>query len=91
VFPAASETGDRFADGVAAQLNAQPDDTCSVTACTAAAAPDGRPAVLVRAGALTVACLDMTSLLSLYDGWRQADLSAAVLWLSHRPTPPKAR
>jgi hypothetical protein len=91
VFPAAATAGERFTDGVAAQVLAQPQDTCTVMAYAAAAAPDGRAVVFVRTGALTVACLDVIAVVSLYDGWQRADLSAAVLWLSHRPIPPTAR
>src|SRR5689334_8520736 len=76
VFPAAN-SGERFTDGVAAQVLAQPQDTCTVMAHAAAAAPDGRAVVFVRTGALTVACVDMTAVMRLYDGWQRADLSAA--------------
>ena len=65
---------------VIAAITAQDDDACKLTAYTAGAAHDGRPALVITIGALTVNCRDLHAVQDLPDAWNDALTHAPGLW-----------
>jgi len=65
---------------VIAAITAQDDDACKLTAYTAGGSHDGRPALVITVGALTVNCRDLHAVQDLPDAWNDALTHAPGLW-----------